>query len=306
MEQQRNRIETLEASYKKNNFSNIAPILGHLRAFEATARLGSMTLAAKELNTTVSSISRHNRLISEYLHVELFENINRSLRLTEEGYFFYRSISSSLSGILEATDYITQHNKSGSIKIYSSSIFMFRWIIPRIRAFLNKNKLESVRLFTHDASEERCSHILFSLESTSENSEVFLPDEILPVSNPNRLAVGPDAEIPLICTRPDMTDWDDWFQLIPSLQSQKTSKIFIADENAALEAACQGLGVAITRLSVAREALDTQVLSPFGNRQQKKPAFIWCTRPQGRSLNREEKQILSFLKAEAILSFKDP
>lgn len=285
---------------KKNQFRNIAPILSHLRAFEATARLGSMTLAAREINTTVSSISRHNRLIAELLAVDLFGVANRGIQLTEEGQLFYNTVSASLIAILEVVNYLSENTDGHSVNIYSESIFMFRWIIPKIRAFLAKNDSMAVKFCPFDSAKSHPPHIVFSFEAIADHSEVFLPDEILPVANPSAINFKIDNNIPLICVDQEMKDWDEWFLHIPELQTKKTSKILVSDNNAAFEAACQGLGAAITRRSVAFDAISNGKLARFGDFKKKDPAFVWCTRPEGRSLTQEERAILAFLKAASV------
>lgn len=51
--------------------SNYPPIAS-LRSFEAVARLGSVTLAAKELNVTHSAISQQIKILEELVGVKLF------------------------------------------------------------------------------------------------------------------------------------------------------------------------------------------------------------------------------------------
>ena len=47
------------------------PSLSALRAFEAMARLGGFSAAARELNVTHSVIAQHVRYLEEYLTVKL-------------------------------------------------------------------------------------------------------------------------------------------------------------------------------------------------------------------------------------------
>ena len=61
------------------------PPLNWLRSFEASARLGSYTAAAKELNITQSAVSQQIRLLESYLHEALFFREGRRMRLTEAG-----------------------------------------------------------------------------------------------------------------------------------------------------------------------------------------------------------------------------
>ena len=59
--------------------------LDDLRAFEATARLGSVRLAADSLALTHGAVSRRISKLSDDLGFRLFEKRGRGLRLTSAG-----------------------------------------------------------------------------------------------------------------------------------------------------------------------------------------------------------------------------
>ena len=59
--------------------------LNALRAFEASARLGSFTRAGLELRVTQTAISHQVKALEQTLGVTLFERLPRGLALTDEG-----------------------------------------------------------------------------------------------------------------------------------------------------------------------------------------------------------------------------
>ncbi|HEY9218492.1 MAG TPA: LysR family transcriptional regulator, partial [Phenylobacterium sp.] len=61
------------------------PPLGALRAFEAFARLGQMTLAADELCVTHGAISRQIRSLERDTGLRLTDGPRHRLRLTDAG-----------------------------------------------------------------------------------------------------------------------------------------------------------------------------------------------------------------------------
>jgi DNA-binding transcriptional LysR family regulator len=65
--------------------NNPLPPLTALRAFEATARLGSVSRAADELHVTHGAISRHIRSLEQELGKPLFSRQGRGLALTQSG-----------------------------------------------------------------------------------------------------------------------------------------------------------------------------------------------------------------------------
>lgn len=53
------------------------PPLNSLRAFEAAARLQSMTLASKELHVTHGAVSKQIRVLEDYLGFALFVRLHK-------------------------------------------------------------------------------------------------------------------------------------------------------------------------------------------------------------------------------------
>lgn len=64
-----------------------------LRAFEATARLGSVTKAALALHVSQPTVSVQLREIATALNEPLFETVGRQLRLTQSGELFQQTIA---------------------------------------------------------------------------------------------------------------------------------------------------------------------------------------------------------------------
>src|SRR5687767_13091208 len=61
------------------------PPLNALRAFEASARLGSFVAAATELHVSAAAVSQQVRRLERYLDTTLFQRLARGLVLTDEG-----------------------------------------------------------------------------------------------------------------------------------------------------------------------------------------------------------------------------
>ena len=61
------------------------PSLSALRAFEAMARLGGLSAAARELNVTHAAIAQHIRYLEDFLTVKLAYREGNGMRLTPSG-----------------------------------------------------------------------------------------------------------------------------------------------------------------------------------------------------------------------------
>ena len=66
-------------------------VLPQLRAFEAAARLGTLTRAAQELHMAQATASVQVKKLSETLGVPLFEQVGNRLQLTDAGQAVYAS-----------------------------------------------------------------------------------------------------------------------------------------------------------------------------------------------------------------------
>src|SRR3546814_19295331 len=79
------------------------PPLNPLRAFEAAARLGSVSSAAKELNVTHGAISHQIRKLEAALKVTLLERGARRVKLTPHGVALLPTLPPPFGDIAPAT-----------------------------------------------------------------------------------------------------------------------------------------------------------------------------------------------------------
>ena len=59
------------------------PPLNSVRAFEASARNSSFTLAAAELRVSQGAVSRHIACLEQWLQVKLFARVHRGVELIQ-------------------------------------------------------------------------------------------------------------------------------------------------------------------------------------------------------------------------------
>lgn len=72
------------------------PPLQLLPAFEAAARLESMSRAAQELNLTASAVSQQIKQLESVMEVQLFHRLTRRIELTEAGQAFFKVATRTL------------------------------------------------------------------------------------------------------------------------------------------------------------------------------------------------------------------
>lgn len=108
------------------------PPLQTLRAFEATGRLSSMTLAAAELHVTHGAISRQIRMLEEHLGIKLFLRLTRQIILTEEGAEFHHAITRILGELTGESERLRGRNPAMSLRISTGVSFASKWLAPRL------------------------------------------------------------------------------------------------------------------------------------------------------------------------------
>ncbi len=89
-----------------DNLKRSLPPLTSLVAFEAAARLGSFSDAARELNVTREAVSRQIRALEAHLGMSLFERSANSTVLREWGARYFATVSGNLENIALASDAI--------------------------------------------------------------------------------------------------------------------------------------------------------------------------------------------------------
>jgi LysR family transcriptional regulator, glycine cleavage system transcriptional activator len=124
------------------------PSLPLLSAFEAAARTGSVTAAARELSLTQSAVSRQIKALEEQLGVELFHRERQTIRLTASGETYAREIRDALRKISAASLNLRANPLGGTLNLAVLPLFGTRWLAPRLPGFFTSNPGISINLIT--------------------------------------------------------------------------------------------------------------------------------------------------------------
>jgi LysR family glycine cleavage system transcriptional activator len=112
------------------------PSVGNLLAFEATARHGSVSRAAEELNLTQSAVSRQIQQLEESLGVSLFRRTRQRVVLTDVGRMYATNVRNSLTDLSVSTHQaIALSGTHGVLNLAVLPTFGTRWLIPRMPDF---------------------------------------------------------------------------------------------------------------------------------------------------------------------------
>ena len=251
--------------------------LNALRAFEATARKSSFTLAAQELCVTQAAVSHQIRQIEEALGVRLFERAHRRVVLTLPGERLFKSVAAAFSEIDGALrDLCDDGHQKTTVTVQVTPSFGSRWLARRLHSFWAAHPEIDLRIYhalpheQHDAHRVDMAVKWGSGNWPSMRSEKLLGAVLLPVCSPAYLR--PDAPL----TKPEdlfqytllhedsYDDWAAWFRAAGLQRPMPHHGTIIDDTNTLLEAALNLQGIALGRLPLVQDQLGQGLLiSPF-------------------------------------------
>jgi LysR family glycine cleavage system transcriptional activator len=252
------------------------PPLNPLRAFEATARHGSLTKAANELFVTHGAISHQIKALEASLDVKLFERAGQRLRLTAHGAELLPAVSSAFDGIAAATARMTRPTSSGALTVNCVPALLSFWLIPHLGSFTAQ--YPDIRL-TLDASNDAGNiHapgvdvcILYGDGNWSDCwVKLWTQLDLFPVVSPTLINNRPirtirDLGDHTILHADEGREWHTWLAAADARDLMRgKNQHHMCDARLALEAAVHGHGVALGDTVTAAGLLARgQLVAPF-------------------------------------------
>lgn len=114
------------------------PPLNLLRAFEAVARLGSVSAAANELYVTHSAVSQQIKALEESLGVKLLNRVGRGVALTVAGRELAAGANEALCALARTASQVRRRANPNRLTITTLPSFAACWLTPRISRFLEQ------------------------------------------------------------------------------------------------------------------------------------------------------------------------
>ncbi|WP_299351480.1 LysR substrate-binding domain-containing protein [uncultured Shimia sp.] len=111
------------------------PSLSALRAFEAAARHGSFSAAARELNVTHAAIAQHVRQLEKVLAEPLLHRSGRGVATTDAGRALAQDLSEGFAIIAEGVATLQRQKEIHPLNVSVTPSFATNWLMPRIGSF---------------------------------------------------------------------------------------------------------------------------------------------------------------------------
>ncbi|MDF3838983.1 LysR substrate-binding domain-containing protein [Cupriavidus basilensis] len=252
------------------------PLLG-LRAFEATARHQSVSNAAAELCVTPGAVSQQVKLLEELVGVPLLRRKGRSIELTDAGQVLRPALTQAFQTIELTLNAIARGPRHDTLKLCLMPTLAEKWLVPRLSRFhgahpeLDIQLMTSFREIRFEAEDvDMASFVGKTLPAGLEGLRLF-DDAFQPVCNPSflrgpqRLSTPADlSKVTLLHSVRRMDDWQRWLGLagLSGLKPQRS--LSFENSSLAIQAAIDGLGVAMVQREYVGELLKVGVLvAPF-------------------------------------------
>lgn len=247
------------------------PPLNALRAFEAAARHLSFKEAANELFVTPTAISHQIRHLEELVGQKLFERSARAITLTPAGERFFPVLRDGFDRIAQAV--VDLQREGDALTLSVTPAFASMILIPRLSQF--RQRYPAITL-TVDASErlvdlrkaEADIAVRYGPERpTPFRAQTLYTDRYLPVASPAWIG---DARIPISANELAGSQllgyqwknsvlqgpsWDAWMDVAGIAGFEAEHYIGFSEESHAIQAALDGVGVALASSLLVSEHL---------------------------------------------------
>ncbi len=259
--------------------TRIIPPFASLRAFEATCRLGRQKAAAEELRISTSAISHQIRVLETFLGLSLFVRGQSAPVLTPEGRAYYDRVCAALDILSRATEETISEVDETPLKIHMFQSLANLWFVPHLAEFTKLRPEQRVIIQSMPeqvtlAGSDLDAMIVYAREKPALPLVDHLFDEVItPVCSPTYLHEhGPldsvDAILRqrLISSGVHTDEWAVWAQAGGAAMANPRPHLFFDNRANILEAAREGLGVALDRRPYGEiQRMRGQLLAPLAS-----------------------------------------
>ena len=243
------------------------PPMNSLRVFASVGQHNSVAKAAGDLCVTPGAVSRHIKILEEYLSVELFEPNGRNIILTDKGKAYWKEVSDLLWRLETETNKVIDVGTSGPRTICCPRMFMRNWLLPRLPRFYQKHPDVELNFVGSSAREELDPSAHLGIRRGDGNwpnlSKTFLfNSDPVPVCSPGYLAKTPKLDSitdlknhTLLFSAHSPRYWDQWLGKHSKSVLKEAKHINFEGGGFEYHAALVGLGIGIAQLPLITDDL---------------------------------------------------
>jgi LysR family glycine cleavage system transcriptional activator len=254
-----------------------------LRAFESVVRLGGFSRAADELRMSQSAVSQHVRLLEDWTGQRLLIRGARSSQPTDEGRRLAAAVAEGLGRIGDICQELRSRGRGGqTLAVSCLPGFAINWLFPRLIRFDQVHPDISVSISTDPrpinfSSGEADVAIRYGMgRYPGLHVRCLLSESLTPVCAPVLLHGDPPLRTPGDLARHTLLvdelkpvggrlpNWDFWAAQSGVTLPRPARMRRFGQSNMVVQAAVEGLGVALGRDALVMDALaDGRLVRPF-------------------------------------------
>ena len=254
--------------------------LRHLATFEAAARHGSFTLAARELNVSQPAVSQSIRRLEDAIGVQLFQRRHRSITLTDAGALLAHDLAEAFGRVRYTISHLKRLGETHHVTLSVSTAFANYWMVPRLQDFHECYPSIDLRLQTTDKELDLAQEGISLGVRRGDGSwpgyesGLIADERLIAIASPAWLAKNPAprtpeelAKAPLIhLEEPFRTrfTWRDWFAHFGVAYRDLGEGLRLNDYALVLQAAMAGEGLAMGYGHAIKTLLGQKLLTQVG------------------------------------------
>jgi LysR family glycine cleavage system transcriptional activator len=267
------------------------PPLNSVRAFESAARLLSFTKAADELSVTQSAVSHQVKALEDWAGIPLFRREGRQMALTEAATKYLPAITAAFDQLALASRKLRAVDPGqGWLTVAMMPSFASKWLVPRLADFRAKHPTIDVWIATFEAQSGALAPdvdvaIRYGKGDWLGLTSVrFLTEELFPVCAPKlaeQLKKPADLARMTLLHDEMREDWGMWLRAAGVPEVDATRGPGFDDSALLIQAAIEGLGVALGRSALVRGDLQAgRLVKPFTQILPAESAFYLVYLPE--------------------------
>jgi len=261
-----------------------------LVAFEAAARLGSVSRAADELDLTQSAVSQRVLKLEAFVGQRLFVRESHGMRLTGAGELLLGTARETLERLHAGLLRIAPYRSKASLLLACPPAFASGWLMPRLPALralhpgLEVWLMEERELRTIDRIDVDLIVSRRPRHDDDVEAALLLRDVRVAIAGPRTAARIGDAPWPRLAAKAPLLMLESEPEWAGLLQRRETRALgperaaTIQDERLLVEAVAQELGVALVARSHAAQALAAGRVVALAPVPAPEPPPLWLMR----------------------------
>ncbi len=288
------------------------PPFGGLKAFFEVALVGNTVRAAERLGVSPSSISHQLKALEAELGVRLIENRKGKLHLLADGIRYFERIRQPMIEILRATEAVRSAPGRKRVSLTLTPSFAAGWLMPRLLDLDRKHPDLEINLVTTTRVVDLLrENVDLAIRRGSGDWQGYvatplLGETIVPVMAPSLLAslecetlAQAFRKTRVLANTTVEGEWDKWCTARDLAPPDPGRFYNLETYELTIQAACDGLGIALGRKPLVDPLLDSGALvQPFATPEISDTSYYVVHR--GTTMSSDVKRLHDWLLSQVV------